>query len=597
MKVVGCVLTAFVAFGGTKAATADSMKVGNCAGRTVSYQKVSSVDTAGAALYYPETTMKAYKGCRITAVEIGLNDKTGRDSVMFFVSHNLAEKPVYEAKFTASKSGMSTFRLAEPYTFDGQAVYIGYKVIGAKMLCYSNALVNDEEWVLKDSTGWKRYDNQSTELCTTLRLTIKGDSLPKGDIRLTGMVMPEYSLTNTAIPFRGSFVNLGAERVNQLTVDYIANGQTVASETVDGLSVEPRRTGSFALSALQFAAEGEPQVQVVVSKVNGEADCVPTDNASRTAQMILRNSFAKRKTLLEVFSTELCPQCPAGHEEINRVLGGKDDVVEVGHHAGFYTDTLTVDASVAYEWFYNGSTNAPAVMFDRTCLADNYPSVYRNGSPVISITDGVLDNIYKVMVNTPAFVSLNLNRTVDASNRHVSVSVNGEKLLPVASPDSLRMFVYLTEDSIFTENQRGASGSFWHRHSLRLSLTPTWGDLLGANNTFSRSYEATIPQEWRMDKMSVVAFVANVNSTDCRDCRVMNAEELALVDDDSAGIESISNSGSHSQDSTTVFDLSGNVVARLSNSSSPASLTLRPGVYIIRSVHDGKATTSKVCLR
>ena len=596
MKVVGFVLTAFVASGGAKAAAVDSMKVGNCAGRTVSYQKVSSVDTAGAAVYYPETVMQAYKGCRITAVEIGLNDKTGCDSVSFFIARSLAGEPLYEAKFTAAKSGMATFRLAEPYTLDGQAVYVGYKVVGARMLCYSNALVNDSEWVLKDTAGWKPYDGQSTGLCATLRLTVKGDSLPKGDIRLTGMVMPEYSLTNTAIPFSGSFVNLGAERVSQLTVDYIVNGQAVASETVDGLDVEPRRKGSFALSGLQLAAEGEPQVQVAVSRVNGLPDCIPADNASRTSSMVVRNSFVKRKTLLEVFSTELCPQCPAGHEEINRVLGGKSDVVEVGHHSGFFTDSLTVDASVAYEWFYGGNTYAPAVMFDRTCMADNYPSVFRNGSPVVDIADGVLGYIYNVAVNTPAVVSIGLNRTVDPSSRRVCVNVEGQRLLPVASPDSLRLFVYLTEDSVFTENQRGASGSYWHRHSLRLSLTPTWGDAVGCSETFGGSYEASIPQSWRMDKMNVVAFVANVNAADRSDCRVMNAEEVALVDGGDAGVEAVASEDSSVQDGATVFDLSGHVITRLSGRQSFQSLALKRGVYIVRFVRDGRAMASKLCV-
>lgn len=597
MKAVGFALTAFVAFSGSKAATADSMKIGNCAGRAVSYQKVGGVDTAGAAVYYPETVMQAYKDCRITAVEIGLNDKTGRDSVLFFVAGSLAGEPLYEAKFTAAKSGMATFRLPQPYPLDGQAIYVGYKVVGARMLCYSNALVNDSEWVLKDTAGWKPYDGQSTGLCATLRLTVTGDSLPKGDIRLTGMVMPEYSLTNASIPFSGSFVNLGAEKVSQLTVDYIVNGQAVASETVDGLAVEPRRKGSFALSGLQLAAEGEPQVQVTVSRVNGLPDCVPADNASRTSPMVVRNSFAKRKTLLEVFSTELCTQCPAGHEEINRVLGGKSDVIEVGHHSGFYTDSLTVDASVAYEWFYGGGTYAPAVMFDRTCMADNYPSVFRNGSPVVDIAGGVLGYIYNVAANTPAVVSISLNRAVDLSSRRVSVNVEGQRLLPVASPDSLRLFVYLTEDSVFTENQRGALGSYWHRHSLRLSLTPTWGDAVGGGETFSGSYEASIPQSWRMDKMNVVAFVANVNAADRSDCRVMNAEEAALVGGGSAGVETVACGDSYARNGATVLDLAGHVVARLSKWPSSLSLTLKRGVYIVRFVHDGKAASSKVCVK
>ena len=595
-KVVGIALTAFVVSTGAHGAAADSMKVGNCAGRAVSYQKVANADVAGAALFYPEATMRAYRGCRITAVEIGLRDKTGRDSVEFFVTHALDGEPLYSETFTATKSGMPTFRLSDPYAIDGTAVFIGYKVKGAKMLSLSNALVSDEEWVLKDSAGWKPYDN-STGLCNSLRLTLKGDSLPGGDIRLTGMVMPEYAQADSSVAFRGSFVNLGADRVSQLTVSYVADGQTVGTETVGGLAVEPRRTGSFNLSSLHFAAEGEPRVRVVVSEVNGEADAVPADNASREAMVVVRDSFAKRKTLLEVFSTELCPQCPAGHEELNRVLGGKSDVVEVGHHAGFYTDTLTVDASVAYEWFYGGGTFAPAIMFDRTCLADNYPSTFGSGSPLVNIADGVVASLHEAMAGTPAIVSIGLGCVADAKSRRVDISVSGKQLLPVATPDSLRLFVYLTEDSIFTTNQRGSGGSFWHRHSLRQSVTPTWGDRLdGDGGEFSLNYEAAIPQQRNMERMSVVAFVANVNATDKCDCRVMNAEEVALIEGGASAIDDVADADAHEQSGATVLDLAGHVVARLADWPSAEPPVLKRGVYVVRYLRGGKATARKVAV-
>lgn len=595
-KAAGIALTAFSFLGGAYAQSADNMTIGNSGGRSVAYERVSGIDTAGVAVFYPAEVMRAFKDCSITQAEIGVSSKTGRDSVIVFFTRKLDGEPLYEEKFTAAKSGINNFTLTKPFVIDGDSLYIGYKIVGAYMLAYSNALTTDEEWILKKAGGWQKYD-LSGDLCATMLFTVSGDALPRNNIRLSGMVMPEYSLTGTDVAFKGTAINLGADEVNSITVTYLADGKQAGTETVDGLSIAPRETGSFNLSGLRLHEEGNPEMQVVVSKVNGSDDNIPSDNASRVKAMLVRDKFEKRKTLFEFFSTERCPQCPDAHEIVEKVLGGKEDVVEVGHHAGFYTDDLTTDASLAYEWFYKTDMlYAPAVMFDRTCMADNYPSIFTDNVPLVSPSQSVVETLYGIASEAPAFVGIDMTRTLDESARSLSLDISGKQLLPYASPDSLRLFVWLTEDSIFTETQRGAVGNFWHRHSLRQSLTPVWGDKIDTPDAFTAHYEAVIPDEWDIAQMRAVAFVACVNSTDKNDCRVMNTEEIGLKSGSSSGIGQLIDDGSNGVKRIKVYDMAGVLVAECGNGCDAASLKLGKGVYIIRITAGNVTTTRKVVL-
>lgn len=576
------VLIALAAFCSAQAADMATVTIGKSAGRSVAYESVGKTDTAGVALYFPATTMQAYKGCRITEINLQLDTKLGEDSVCVFVTKSLDGECDYQQRVTGSKKTL-TVTLDTPYEIDGDSLYIGYTVVGARYLCYSKAFVDGEEWVMRKGEGWKKYEGSNT---ATLTATVEGDSLPE-DVKLMETYMPEYSLTRKGVPYSGTFANLGAEMVTSLTFTYYVDGEATSTETVDNLTVGKRKTGSFSLSGLHLTEEGQPMVSFAITAVNGKPDGAPADNVSREQSLLVRDSFIKRNTLMEVFSTELCPNCPSAHELIDSELGKRTDVIEVGHHSGFYTDTLTVQASVDYEWFYKtGKLYAPALMFDRTSLAASLPSVYSDGVPVVSPTSATLLTLYRLMSDVPAYASVNIAKTYDAESRHLSVHVEGEQLLPWATPDSLRLFVMLTEDSLYSETQRGASAGFYHRHALRQMLSSTWGDMVDVANGYAADYSTDIPEEWNAERMRVVAFVANYNSTDNTDCRVLNTAATAIADNNSSAIREVNvDEGISLHNGTvscggrrfSVYDVYGRAVAL-----SVDNARLPHGVYIIK---------------
>ena len=244
-------------------------------------------------------------------------------------------------------------------------------------------------------------------------------------------------------------------------------------------------------------------------------------------------SFSQRKVLVEVFSTERCVNCPAGHETLAYALGGKPDVIELVHHAGFFTDKFTIAESTAYEWFYKSdeymSTFAPAFMMDRTHW-DDLPDYYYYPTPMsMSFGSKALKAAYAEAAAVPALANISITPTYNADERRLALDVEAEALVATEGYEHPALNVFLTESDIFSVSQEGTFGSYTHQHVARQCLTTTWGEAFEAGGTISRHYEVVLPEGWNADNMTAVAFVANYNARSNADCRVMNAEEVKLT--------------------------------------------------------------------
>lgn len=532
--------TLVMTFGVSCGMQAQSITLGNCDGTNAVANETVTAGTdgmAGSALYYPEETMKGYEGCSISSIYLRLNQATGDKGGRVFITRQLDGTPIVEQSFTRDKSGGFTVTLDEPYQIDGSAIYIGFEADNQRMLPFGKELVENEEWVKRSAEGWVRYENPYSPV---LYATVTGDNLPLHNIRLAMAKVPGYVEVDSVLACSAQVCNLGAEKVTSVAVAYMVDGEQVATETIDNLSVNVRKKADFTLKGIKFDKEGNYDLQLRVIAVNGGEDAVMTDNASQVQKVCCRESFTSRKVLLEMFSTELCTACPGAHLAISEEFAGDEDVVELCHHAGFYTDGLTIDASTAYEWFYADDVlYAPAMMIDRTNFGQYYPDAYNYGVPTTNASATTARMLYEGQKLLPAFATVDIQSQYSADDRKLNMTVSGQQLLDVDDMDKARLFVFLTEDSIFTQTQAGAIGSFWHRHTARQSVTPTWGEAIDLAAGYRQDYEVTLPDEWVADNMRIVAFVAKYDADDKNNCQVFNTNTCRLVNGNAAGISEI----------------------------------------------------------
>ena len=572
------------------------LRLSNCKDNIVAYITVSSsVSSGGAALYYPETTMQMYAGCQIETIKIGTISSSSDGGLRIFITSDLNGTPEYEQTCTASKSGWNTIELDSAYTISGEALYIGYEITGFRFLSVCEVLIPGEEWTRTTTGGWKKYDG---EYSSAIEAIVTGDNLPKNNIYLNDVTLPGYVTTNSPVECSGTFYNIGASPVESLTITYMIDSVAAYSETVSVDSTGYRAAGSFTASGFSLGEEGSSDVYIDITEVNNAADANPADNTSRTKSILCRDSFTQRKILLEVFSTELCVNCAAAHEVIEEVYDGYSDIIQVGHHAGYYTDDYTIDASSEYEWFYGTMVYAPAVMLDRT-LFDNIADDYSyDGTPVTAPSEERLNDLYGEASAVPAFVTVNIDKNYDESTRHLSLTVSGEQLLPVDEYGDLRLNVFVLEDSIFTTGQSNTSGYFYHRYSIRECLTDVWGDSINVTDGYTATYETDIADTIDENQVYVVAFVANYDSADRTNCNVLNTDEVKIIaDEETTGITSVNaNKASDisiSRDyivtdgdcgSVSVYDTAGRCLINTSaNGGKRISLSQLPGgTYIVR---------------
>lgn len=527
------VLTLALMLAATQTIYADSMKLGYCEGNAVSFYPAAKESPAGgSAVFFPETLMQAYSGTDIVSFHIW-SSIMEPSTVHFAIRSSLdGGEALYEQTATLEKYGWNEVRLDKPFRIDGKAFYMSYLVEGILNIPYALSLVDGEEYICTDGSEWK----PSVEgFSAAFYATVESDNLPRCNVSLGNIVMPGYARLGEPLTFSGDFINLGSVPVESLTFTYHV-GDSLATETVSVTEVKPRGTGTFEMNGLRILSEGEPQVSVEISAVNGEADFDPSDNTSRTKQVLCRSVMPQRKVLLEVFSTERCTNCPTVHKQISAVADTCERIIELGHHAGFYEDNYTIAASKEYEWFYKeGRLYAPAVMLDRTEMSDNYPDIYSDGVPVVSVGASKLKTLYAEQSCAPAFVSVEPTVKTDKSG-NILIHVEGEQLIDT-DVESPRLFVFVSEDSVYSTNQSGASGGYYHRHMARQSVTPTWGEPIDIKG-YTADYTVPVQAGWDAARLSVVAFVANYDAEDKNNCRVLNAEEAKVPYEGVAGIES-----------------------------------------------------------
>lgn len=579
---------------------ADSVKLGYSEGNVVSYYQVTKdAPAGGSAVYFPATLMQAYNGAEIVSFHLYSSVKDNM-TVHFSISSSLDGEPLYEQTVTLDKYGWNEVKLDKPFRLDGSAIYMSYLAEGILNIPYTLSIVDGEEYICTTGSGWQPGFKGFS---AALYATVEGDNLPLCNVHMGNIVMPGYARLGQSVAFSGDFINLGTVPVESLTFTYHV-GDSTASETIDVAKVEPRKSGTFQLNGLRIMSEGEMPVSVEISAVNGEADFDTSDNMSRTKQVMCLSDFIQRKVLLEVFSTELCTNCPSVHKQLSAVTDTCNNIIELGHHAGFYQDPYTIPSSKEYEWFYKATRlYAPAEMIDRTAMIDNYPEVYSDSVPVVSVGASMLKVLYAQEMLAPAFVTVEPSIKTDDSG-NLLIHVEGSKLIN-SGAESPRLFVFLTEDSVYTLNQHGASEGYYHRHMARCSVTPTWGDPIDLEG-YSVDYTVAVDPSWNPAKMRVVAFVANYDADDKNNCRVLNAEEVKVPYDGSTGISGVEAEGLRvtwdgrtlrvigGYDSLSVCDLSGLVVFMSALSDSAALNSLAPGYYVATVKRGNKVRVVKI---
>ena len=349
----------------------------------------------------------------------------------------------------------------------------------------------------------------------------------QNEIEMSSVNTPAYARVGADFDVKGVVVNKGAAALTSFDVTYsVDGGDNVATYTVSGINVPYNGTYTFTHNVpANIAAEGAHEILVTVSNPNGVEDDATNNAASKT--ITIYENGTQRTVLFEQFTTGKCPNCPPAHEYLAEMLNGKDNVIWMSHHAGYYTDSLTIPENEEMLVFYNdgGGTYAPTAMIDRT----HFPETGEPG-PVMSayVEEAFLDN----QISVPSFVTVEITDvTFNSQTRELSATVSGTVVSDISAYNSPRVSLYVKEDNI-KMNQSGAGTNYIHNNSMRDAISNVWGDenvitSTTTGSTFSKTYTYTVPTTMKAQDLYLVAFVTEYNNN-VNARSVLNATQAKL---------------------------------------------------------------------
>ena len=573
-------------------------------------------DTVGAAVLISPEELQDKVGSELTQLSVYHMGSTAPKYLKIFVSYNLDSVAVYEKDIdvAAIKEGWNSFELDSALILTGDSLYLGYYYSSSAVASYAVANGSTIQSFVQKGVN---ADWTSTKGIAVFG-TIEGDNLPGLDVIVSSEV-ESIDVEKSKI-FSLPFVidNVAADTIEsiELTCDF---GDSVEVKTIYTI-LAYRESMELTYENIVLDEVGTKDLVFTVTKLNGQPDLNPENNTHIVRVNVIER-IVKRKALLEVFSTENCTNCPQGHETIELSIDGRhDEVIEVGHHVGFYTDQWTVPADTIYMNFYYAAivtTFAPAGMIDRTLFtkADGHKNPYQGGDScvVFDVAGADVWNMLNVQLAKPAYAWIDLAVDFTEADSTLIIKTSGKSVVELGGES--RLTIYITEDNLASVRQAGWNseqrGPYYQHNVNRYIATDVWGDQVALNEGFEKEYKVKVQSNWNVDNLNVVAFVHNYSTKPnvkerYTDFNVYNAEKVQVrphivaVDD----VENGSIFAFVHQDvlevvgeyeSGMIYDVNGQAVATLRGSPTMSIANMPKGVYVVSlTLADGTRYNTKI---
>lgn len=517
----------------------------------------SGLVTMGVILDTEEVEM--FTGSKIVAFRVGLAEAATISRVFVIpVTPGGAYGTVVPWTCNASSAGWNTIELATPYTIniqEGEKLLIGFDYQQTE----NNAPLSlvQEGDVIYDTYQYKRVGripmwataglSPYGNLC--LQCIVENDNFPEVLIRTSDLVSEKYIKKGNDLPFSFVTKNKGPRPVEtgDVTFDIKIDGETMLTVTnPEPLTGDPI-TIQGAIPTDGFES-GEHVLTVVATTLEGEAiDYVKplTHNF-----VVFNQIFPRQKHIIEQFTSTYCTYCPLGNSMLSLVKAQRDDVIWVGVHGnlGSGVDPYTTNQGDSIMAFM-GSDSYPSAAFDRApgwedanvVNSIGYYEQYHQ-----QIADELCDFFDALADESPNFISIKIDPKVNLNTREAVIKVSGEMSddFDAILGTGNKLTVYLTEDSLIARQLNNGSwvSQYQHNGVFRCALGSIKGvDFSKAGNSYENEFTLTIPSDWNLMNMNVVALVSRpLENRVISDMRVFNAETVRLVNEN-VGIEELTN--------------------------------------------------------
>jgi hypothetical protein len=229
---------------------------------------------------------------------------------------------------------------------------------------------------------------------------------------------------------KAEFLNGGSNAVTSAGLNYSVNGGAAVSATVSTLNVASAATATLTHpQAWTPTAVGTYTLKFWTSNPNGQADSDPS-NDTATKQVVVVNSIAVRRPLIEVFSSSTCAPCAPANTTFKNLMDAQT--------AGDYN-------YIKYQmsWpgtgdpYYTTEAGAKRQLYGVNSVPNAQIDGGWNGHAG-QITQPILNQFKAV----PSFMNLAGYFTVDATAKKVDMVINTTPLVSTSKALSLQVAIY-----------------------------------------------------------------------------------------------------------------------------------------------------------
>lgn len=537
LKITIASLTLAAAFGmSVKAQEVSGYPVGYCNGEinTSSFVKHPTAgDWVSSAVYISPEYANTVRGNHIDRIKAGICSTIHVDSLKVWIRQDLEGNNLAEGAVAVDnlKKGWNTVGLKDPFQIpedSGEGFYIGFSILQDGKSAGPAVLRGEGKGSFYLKLGDGAWEDRSAEGILCVEGMAYGDKLPKTNVELVSVsTAPKFIMSEGTLEAVAKVRNHGTLTVTGFDVKAEVEGAAEpCTATVEcDIPFGEVREVKFVISPC--LSSPVPPVRTALFTITGLKEGIDEnldDNTATASFDVVEKAF-RRMAVVEEFTSERCPNCPAAAEKLHKMLCDprySDNVVAVCHHAGYHTDWLTIPSDTEYEWFYNagGSTYAPAVMVDRMAAEGATSALFFPDTQ--AMMEEKIDE--RLAIPTPLSVKVSVAENADKT---ATVRVYGERLSEV--PDGLVVTVFIVENDVAARNQAGSGNGYMHQHVNR-AVNATWGEPIVWNGD-SYSYECTLALKdiWNRRNMEAVAIVGRYTADDPLGCVVENAGHASFV--------------------------------------------------------------------
>ena len=384
---------------------------------------------------------------------------------------------------------------------------------GYGALIYGDLGEGKEAWYLM-STGAGNF---------MIQAIVEGGSFLPEDIAIKNLSVTKMAQKGQDINYSFSIKNTGDNMPSSYALSLALDGTEVETLNTPITLTNSYQTVNGKLALPSDLTSGQHKLSVTVTSINGKTPTEGTDDdALETSFACYTTSMPRKMDLVENMTSQLCVNCPYGHNVLEALTEIRPNIAWVAvHSSGMDNPTYNQYDIFATDESDNISyvqcNGYPSASFNRMYIDDS--SINDQGTLAVGIGynpqytqqaaqmfNAMLDELDTEM---PSFASVDIATKLDGNNLNIKVSGDAVEDFKQYVGDDAVVTVYLLEDGLVA-NQTGASKNYVHNHVLRDVVTDNvFGDPINwtSATTYQNEFNVTLDSEWNSDNMQVVAFI------------------------------------------------------------------------------------------